>query len=289
MKGELKVKGLEEFGYMWECPDYFQLNGKDILVFSPQGIERQECNYQNIFNVIFVVGRMELEKLEFEVDYYQEMDKGFDFYAPQTFEDHQNRRLMFAWAGIGESAYPTDDNMWAHCLTLPRELKLIDGKLIQSPVYELGFLRENKQEIKETVTGKQIVPGFNGDIYELSINIKAQDAKTFGVELLHFKEEGLSLRFDKEKSIISLDRSKFAHQVKSDYGSIRTAKWEPQEEVNVRVFVDKSIVEIFINGGEIVFSTRVFPRHKSTSIQIFSDFAADYNLVKYDLGRGICN
>ncbi|WP_197274783.1 hypothetical protein [Halolactibacillus sp. JCM 19043] len=49
------------------------------------------------------------------------MDKGFDFYAPQTYLDHQGRRIMLGWLGNSKSKYPTDKNGWAHMLTIPRE------------------------------------------------------------------------------------------------------------------------------------------------------------------------
>lgn len=287
LKGELKVNGLEHYGFMWECPDYFQLNGKDILVFSPQGIERQGHKYQNIYNVIYIVGKMDLNKLEFEVEYFQEMDKGFDFYAPQTFEDNQKRRLMFGWAGTVEAEYPTDENMWAHCLTLPRELRFDGGKFKQSPVKELEALRMNKLEESGSLTGEQIIQGFDGDAYELSILLSASNVNTFGFELFHSEKEGIRLIFDRQKQHISLDRSTFANQVKSEYGSVRTAEWVPTDEVNIRVFVDKSVVEIFINNGELVFTSRVFPDHKSKEILLFSEQAAQYSIIKYDLARGI--
>ncbi len=38
-----------------------------------------------------------MESLTFEMEYYREIDKGFDFYAPQTFQDESGRRLLFAW------------------------------------------------------------------------------------------------------------------------------------------------------------------------------------------------
>ena len=39
----------EAFGYMWECPDYFELDGKKFLSVSPQGLKREEFRFQNIY------------------------------------------------------------------------------------------------------------------------------------------------------------------------------------------------------------------------------------------------
>ncbi|PGD66986.1 glycosyl hydrolase family 32, partial [Bacillus toyonensis] len=101
LQGELQTN-LKDFGFMWECPDYFHLDGKDILIFSPQGIQATKDSYQNVYNVIYAIGTLDLENLYFHVDSYYELDKGFDFYAPQTLQDPAGRRIMFAWAGSSE-------------------------------------------------------------------------------------------------------------------------------------------------------------------------------------------
>ena len=73
---------------------------------------------------------------------FQELDRGFDFYAPQTMVDPDGRRILVGWMGLPEIDLPTDKNGWAHCLTLPRELSVRNGKLIQQPVQELQALTQ---------------------------------------------------------------------------------------------------------------------------------------------------
>ena len=79
-QGEITTN-LKEFGFMWECPDYFQLSGKDVLLFSPQGIEKDGENFHNVYNVVYAIGHFDIKNLYFHVDSYYEADKGFDFYA----------------------------------------------------------------------------------------------------------------------------------------------------------------------------------------------------------------
>ncbi|MNO00328.1 Sucrose-6-phosphate hydrolase [compost metagenome] len=55
---------------------------------------------------------------------FDELDRGFDFYAPQTMASSDGRRILIGWMGLPDIEYPTDRNGWAHCLTLPRELSL---------------------------------------------------------------------------------------------------------------------------------------------------------------------
>ena len=99
--GELELENFpKEFGYMWECPDYVRIDDKDVLIFSPQGIDKEGNKYNNIFNVIYAIGKLDIDNLKFKVDSYEELDKGFDFYAPQSFKGKDGQVLMFAWAGI---------------------------------------------------------------------------------------------------------------------------------------------------------------------------------------------
>lgn len=82
--------------------------------------------------MIYAVGTFDVESLTFEMEYYREIDKGFDFYAPQTFQDESGRRLLFAWIGNPDVDYPSDEYGWAHALTLPRELSLKVMNLFKS-------------------------------------------------------------------------------------------------------------------------------------------------------------
>ena len=117
--GELTLKNFNQnLGYMWECPDFAEIDGKDLLIFSPQGVEVQGEKYKNLFNVTYVIGKLDLDQLIFEVESFDEFERGFDFYATQTFKGKENQTLLLAWAGLGEFEYPTDIFGWAHCLSL---------------------------------------------------------------------------------------------------------------------------------------------------------------------------
>ena len=66
----------------------------------------------------------------YKLENFKEWDRGFDFYAPQTFLDEKGRRILIAWAGIpDEKGYtnPTTKDGWQHMLTMPRELKWKNG------------------------------------------------------------------------------------------------------------------------------------------------------------------
>lgn len=87
-------------------------------------------DYKNVFSVVYMIGKpLDTERKEFQFSEMYELDKGFDFYAPQSYEDEKHRRILFGWLGNSKSEYPTDKNNWAHMLTLPREIRIEEGKV----------------------------------------------------------------------------------------------------------------------------------------------------------------
>ena len=69
---------------MWECPDFFPLDGKWVLILSPIEMERQQEKYWNLNSTVAFIGDMNWETGRFHVDSYDELDGGLDFYAPSN-------------------------------------------------------------------------------------------------------------------------------------------------------------------------------------------------------------
>lgn len=219
------------FGYMWECPDLFYLDGMWFLVCSPQGVTKQGNHYQNIYSC----GYFPLYG-DFRNDYtlgeFNELDFGFDFYAPQTFSDGQ-RHFMLGWLGMPDADYknPTDD--WQHCLTSLCTLKRSGNKIYRYPVIEMNALR-----------GKEIAP---------------QEATVFDLEYRCSQSGRIVIR----NSLViewSEDLLSITH---INGGNGRNTRKVDISNINfLRILADTSSVEIFINGGEKVLSTRYYPTNK---------------------------
>lgn len=285
--GELSLENFDNnFGYMWECPDYINIDGKDVLIFSPQGIDPVENKYHNIFNVVYIIGKFDVENLKFIVKSYDEFDAGFDFYAPQSFKGKMNQPLLFAWAGMGEFKAPTDCNLWANCLTFPRELSINEDKLYQLPAKELELLRDNEVN-NSGIANERIKISNDNNCYELDLTIDSLEANKFGLEFLVSEEEKLTLTFNKDNNSVILDRSNMVHQYAEEYGNVRETKIKSFDKINVKALVDNSIIEIFINNGEKAFTSRIFPLEDSKGVEIFTDSEIKYSYSKYSLKKGI--
>ncbi len=233
--------------YMFECPNYFEQEHQAAMIFSPQGIKpSNKYQYQNIYDVVYSVGlASDLEQGKWSNPEVKQLDYGFDFYAPQTFNDNQGRTIMIAWLGQAETKYPGDEeNEWSQLLSLPRTLKIKSNHLYQIPLEELKQLR-----------GEQLI--------EKNNQIKLPKSSQF--EAIIFTETNFKLTIGNEKEFIDLvsdgediifDRSKMSQQVNQQYGTKRII---PKVNVDkIQLFLDKSVLEIFINDGEYTLSSRIF-------------------------------
>lgn len=247
---------LENMGYMWECPDTFKLGDKDILLFSPQGVEAEGYKYNNVYQCGYVIGEFNNKK-EFKYKNFVEMDKGFDFYAPQTFKDSKGRRIVIGWMGVPDAVEhknPTIDNFWQHQLTIPRELALINDKIYQIPVVELEALRKgNSVKKKVSLKESSSLEIFESNTFELKIEF--ENCTEFKIEF----RENCKLSFNNKVFKLELG--------KSGYGrDIRGVEMESLD--SLRIFSDNSSLEIFLNNGEEVFSTRIYNDYIDTTLKL---------------------
>ena len=238
----------ETFGYMWECPSLFSLNGKQVLSVSPQGVESEEFRYQNIYQSGYFLFDGDFRG-EYSLNNFYEWDMGFDFYAPQIFEDEKGRQILIGWMGIPDADYtnPTLTDGWQHTLTFPRELRLSsDGaRILQSPLKELENLRKKQVLPTKQSDGKTLYEGLS--LYELLVDhITASLSLTIA--------DDLHLDWDEAAGIFTLSFTGSA-----GYGrTTRKAKLDKLD--NLQVFVDSSAIEVYLNKGELVFSSRFYPK-----------------------------
>ncbi|MFC0179780.1 sucrose-6-phosphate hydrolase [Thorsellia kenyensis] len=290
MLGEIQTQ-LDDFGYMWECPDYFTLDfageTHGILIFSPQGIEAQEYKYQNIYQSGYIVGsQINLHSLSFVHGEFEELDFGFDFYAPQTTTAPDGRRILFAWMGLPEIAYPTDKDGWAHCMTLPRELYLCNGKIVQKPIKELVNLRKNRlfhnEIVEDTFLGRcqtfeleaSCLNGFTN--FQLVLYASSPEFNASKEE----NTQQLILRYDAKIQCFIIDRTNAGIVFATEYGTTRKL-YLSKPLTHIQVFGDYSSLEVFINEGESVASLRHFPSFPENNNLIWNGRHAKMTLWQY--------
>jgi len=269
--GEIKTKE-RDFGFMWECPDYFELQNHGVLLFSPQGLQPEGDAFQNIYQSGAFVGKpLDTVSGHFDHDAFQEIDAGFDFYAPQTTLSPDGRRLLVGWMGLPDIEYPTDSEGWAHCLTIPRELSIKNNILYQRPVRELKEKRKNEaRAAMELSNTAENLGALSGNSFEMICEVEVGSAQRAGLKLRVGEGEETLLYLDMLAQKVVLDRTKTGAVFAQEYGTVRRKNYQ-KDEVRFQLFMDTSSIEVFVNDGEIVFTSRLFPKKESQGIQFFAE------------------
>lgn len=249
------IKSEEKFGYMWECPDLIKLKDKTILLISPQGIEKEDIKYNNIYQSGYYVLDGDYKSDNYTLNDFEEIDRGFDFYAPQTFEDSTGRRILIGWMGLPDIkdlySNPTTNYGWQHGLTVPRELSIKDNKILQSPIKEIEKLR--RKSIKEKLTSKLYNEAY--DTFDMVMDIKSCENINITIK------DCAKISYSRGNNLFSLSF------IDGGYGrDIRSAKVKDLK--NIRVLIDTSSIEIFINNGEEVFTSRFYPKEDQRGLKI---------------------
>ncbi|MCM3585324.1 glycoside hydrolase family 32 protein [Mesobacillus maritimus] len=279
----IMAKGEGNFGFMWECPDLFKLNGKDVLVMSPQGVKPEGDLYHNLHQSGYVIGELDYETGQLEHGPLNLLDHGFDFYAPQTMLDDQGRRILIAWMDMWESEMPTQNHDYAGAMTIPRLVTMKNDKLYTTPVPELQNLRKNKVEYENIlIEGERSLQDVSGECLELVIEIDVKDASEFGLKLRIDEEadQETVLHFDVANQLVTFDRNSSG----AGPSGVRKAELEQLETLHLQIFIDHSSMEVFINGGEKVLTARIFPTQQATGISFFADKQVEIkHLSKWEL------
>ena len=241
------------FGYMWECPDLYVLDGHTVLSISPQGVEQDGLKFANKYQsgTCFLSGDFRETKALGE---FRELDGGFDFYAPQTFLADDGRRIQIGWMGMPdmEKVYRnrTVGRGWQNMLTIPRELSVRDVILCQNPVRELKEWWNKEQKISGAYSGS-LEP-----CCELELTTEGGDVKVV-------LAGGLVLRYEKAEGIFWME---FTDPLLGGGRDIRGRQVGALRDL--RILVDVSGVEVFLNGGQDVFSTRFYPEKDQHHVEI---------------------
>jgi beta-fructofuranosidase len=238
-------------GTMWECPQLFALGDRWVLLVSMIGEARNRVMY---FTGTFREGH-------FEPEARHTLDWGGPcFYAPQTFSDAQGRRLMFGW--LTEARPEADQRRagWSGVMSLPRVLTLRpDGRLGIAPAPELTALRgAHFHREAWTLGALQFLPPAapHGGQLELWAELLLNGAN----------EAGLALGTDQAQTRIAYDAGR--QRLRVDTPGAQAAgpgqvyecplALAPGEALNLRVFWDRSVLEVYANGWATV-TVRVYP------------------------------
>ena len=270
IEGELSFPGadgaFDSFGYMWECPGLVRVKDEvtgedwDVLIWCPQGITPQREGFENIFPCVYTVGHLVGTELRDTAGAFYEVDRGFEFYAPQVFARRPSEPgpvLLTTWAGnASEDDQPSiETGRWVHALSLPRALSVRNGRLVQRPVTDLPY-----DGGQPALVGTVLKPGLH-QVTELEghrswqLRVDVDEARSSGTWGLRIGTNESHVDIVLGGGALRVDRSTSRY---TQHGETRTVTLPEGCTSSLEVIHDRSLTEILVGGGALTFTLRSF-------------------------------
>jgi beta-fructofuranosidase len=257
-------------GIMWECPDFFALGDQHVLIVSVFDNQRLGpfAHLPMIHHTVAFVGSYADHR--FTPAHETLVDYGYSLYAPQSFTDERGGRVMFGWLREERASEAIQAAGWAGAMSLPRVLSLAaDGRLSMAPAPEVEALRRRHLHW-EHITLQQPEPvdlrGVRGDAIEVVVELAVGEAEQAGLSVRCSPDgtEETRIVYDRASQELIVDRTNTSRDPSTRRDSCRAPLALAQgERLKLRVFVDRSIVEVFA-GPDICLTSRVYPTHSDS-------------------------
>ena len=252
----LRLEPEETFGYMWECPNYLSVDGRQFLIVCPQKMKQEKNRYIKENLCGYFPLQYDFLGEDYQIGAFATLDRGFDFYAPQVFKDEAGRWILLGWMSTPDASYDCEVTMehgWVHAMTVPRELYVNQkGRLCQRPLEELQRMRtEGLTENFQTGSDfhKTVSACFE---WKLTMDKPAE-----AFELLIRESAVLSYK----DNVLCLDLTRCG-------AGRKTTEVLLPEVYELQILSDTSSLEIFVNGGEETFTTRIYDSMKGPQVAV---------------------
>ena len=283
---EVVDKSSNEYGRMWGCPDFFKLEDKYLLMVSPQEMKAKGLEFHPGNGTVLLIGNANNYRY-FTREQVQAIDYGLDFYAPQTLETKDGRRIMIAWMQNWETANCGNEerNIFGQ-MTVPRELSLVNGQFIQKPVREIeNYYGQRAIVVEQAISGHVEFPEISGRVLDMTVKIKPIKGdiyKTLSIKVAKNKDYYTSISYNPATNIVKIDRTHSGG--KHDIINIREFYVEDRAgEIELRILLDTCSIELFVNGGRQAASSVVYTPLKAKDISFEVEGEALISIEKNDL------
>lgn len=263
---------------IWECPDLFEAPiqgepGKTKWVFMHSPAPYMQYFVGEFDGTIF--------KNESAATKIYRPDYGPDYYAAIAYNNLPagNKPVSIGWINNWNYANDIPTLPWKSAMSLPREMsvKKIDGEwiLLQQPVKQVNQQRSKVSSWKNSNVKKSYLLPVQSQALEMELVFSPSAGSIAGVRLAKGSDHYIEIGYDKEKQILYVDRSK-AGDTSFHKSFAKLSRYEkfikPKNgKIKLRIFFDKSIVEVFANDGEAAMTVQLFPNEKNNAVELFSN------------------
>lgn len=237
-------------GDMWECPDFFEVDGRHCLLYSSENV------------VTWATGAYDRKQHRFTMERTGLVDRGgLAYYAPKSFRAPDGRRILWGWVREMRSAAAYDAAGWAGATSLPRVLTIdADGRLCATVAAEVEKLRGAREEwtVKEGAPAKRRLAALRQEL-------QVRAARRATVRLRKGGAPAWEMTLDAEAGTVRCGETSFA-----------------AAGPELRIFFDGSVIEAFVGGREAM-TCRVYGlKPGETELEVAAAGAAAVSLWELD-------
>lgn len=284
-----------------ECPDLFQLRAGDgtvkwVLGASANG---KAAGLPNTY--AYWTGDFDGEKFIADHDLPQWLDYGFDWYAGVTFENAEaslDSRYAIAWMNNWD--YPNNTptlktDKFNGVNSIVRQIQLVKRdeqySLVSQPIEGLNQLAESTKQMKTVRVNGTKTLDMRGTAYQLETDISWTDARNVGLRLRESedKERHIDVGAFSAGGYFYVNRA-FTSQPDKKKNSVesRAPLVAGTKRVHLKILVDKTSIEVFVDDGQTVLTNQVFPHLNDQGISLYSDGGtATFNKIEIKQFRSI--
>ncbi|WP_340105298.1 glycoside hydrolase family 32 protein [Rhodohalobacter sp. 8-1] len=275
---------------IWECPDLFPLavNGDPDNMKWVLHVDMNPGAIAGGSGSQFFVGDWDGQTFTAD-DSISEgeilwADYGTDFYAAISWNnvpEEDGRRLWLGWMNNWEYANEIPTDPWRSAMSIPRSVQLetIEDNIavIQRPVEELQQLRGEAVQLngRNLTEGNHLLTddGISGKAYEVIVELEPVVSESVGLNVRESENQETVIGYDAVTGTVFVDRTQSGED---SFGEDFARRMDAPArlidgKIKLHIFVDWSSVEVFINGGEQVITSRIFPDPGSTGVSLFAD------------------
>ena len=271
-------------GKMWECPDWFPLDGSRVLLLSAQEMEADDEGFHGLNGTAALVGGWEKATETFTPGPPRPIDYGWDFYAPQTVLTADGRRVMIAWMQSWDDDVTPPEQRWAGMMTFPRELRVRGGRLYQAPVRELERYHADSVTVRSVAEkeGRRLTSGRQLDF---TLTVEDAAAAVFSLDVAAGGAYRTRLTYDAPAGRLTVDRT-HAGMPGDRYPVQIVPLVSVPERAELRAVMDRGSLELFLNGGEQAVSVLIWTDPACGDVILSADAPLRYTFVCHRIEVG---